>query len=74
MLSASTRLRILTETITSPTLAAQLQALLRKFPAAKWHQYQPVNRDHAHEGARMAFGARDPSRYAKLETGVKPAL
>ncbi|MDB6111501.1 MAG: hypothetical protein JWR69_3251 [Pedosphaera sp.] len=49
-------LRILTETITSPTLAAQLQALLKKFPAAKWHQYQPVNRDNAHDGARMAFG------------------
>jgi MoCo/4Fe-4S cofactor protein with predicted Tat translocation signal len=49
-------LRILTETITSPTLAAQLQALLKRFPGAKWHQYQPVNRDNAHEGARLAFG------------------
>src|SRR4051812_42877929 len=49
-------LRVLTETITSPTLAAQLQALLRKYPGAKWYQYQPVNRDNAHEGARMAFG------------------
>jgi hypothetical protein len=26
-------LRILTETVTSPTLAAQMQALLKKFPA-----------------------------------------
>jgi molybdopterin-containing oxidoreductase family iron-sulfur binding subunit len=49
-------LRILTETITSPTLGTQLEALLKKFPDAKWHQYQPVNQDNAHEGARMAFG------------------
>jgi MoCo/4Fe-4S cofactor protein with predicted Tat translocation signal len=38
-------LRILTETITSPTLAAQLKALLAKYPQARWHQYEPVNRD-----------------------------
>ena len=31
-------LRILTETVTSPTLAAQLRELLARFPAAKWHQ------------------------------------
>ncbi len=38
-------LRILTETVTSPTLAAQLDALLKKYPQAKWHQYEPWNRD-----------------------------
>src|SRR5258708_19382598 len=30
-------LRFLTETITAPTLAAQLKALLTDFPQAKWH-------------------------------------
>src|SRR3954463_13994419 len=30
--------RILSETIASPTLAAQIQDFLRRFPAAKWHQ------------------------------------
>ena len=49
-------LRILTETVTSPTLADQLHSLLAQFPAAKWHQYEPVGRDAAREGARMAFG------------------
>jgi len=48
-------MRFLTETVTSPTLAAQLQQLLEKFPKAKWHQYEPVNLDNVHEGARMAF-------------------
>jgi MoCo/4Fe-4S cofactor protein with predicted Tat translocation signal len=49
-------LRILTETVTSPTLAAQLRQVLREFPAAKWHQYEPAGRDNAREGARLAFG------------------
>ena len=49
-------LRILTETVTSPTMAAQLDSLLRKYPQAKWHQYEPVNRDNARAGAILAFG------------------
>ena len=40
-------LRILTETVTSPTLAAQLDALLKLYPKARWHQYEPWNRDNA---------------------------
>lgn len=49
-------LRFLTETITSPTLAAQMKEILTAFPQAKWHQYEPVNRDNARAGAIMAFG------------------
>src|SRR5205814_3628735 len=49
-------LRFLTETITSPTLAAQLKQILTDFPEAKRHQYEPVNRDNARAGAVMAFG------------------
>ncbi len=49
-------LRVLTETVTSPTLAAQLRSLLAEFPSAKWHQYEPVNRDNVRAGARLAFG------------------
>ncbi len=33
-------LRFLTETVTSPTLGAQLKDLLQRFPNAKWHQYR----------------------------------
>jgi len=54
--SGGAGLRVLTETVTSPTLAAQLQALLATYPAARWHQYEGVHRDHAIEGARLAFG------------------
>jgi len=49
-------LRFLTETITSPTLAAQMKSILTELPEAKWHQYEPVNRDNARAGAIMAFG------------------
>src|SRR6266511_5203463 len=49
-------LHFLTETITSPTLAAQLKGILTEFPQAKWHQYEPVNNDNARAGAVMAFG------------------
>jgi len=48
--------RLLTETITSPTLAYQIRQLLTQFPSAKWHQYEPVNRDNTQAGARLAFG------------------
>ena len=49
-------LRFLTETITSPTLAAQLKGILTEFPQAKWHQYEPANNDNARAGAVIAFG------------------
>jgi MoCo/4Fe-4S cofactor protein with predicted Tat translocation signal len=49
-------LRILTETIVSPTLADQLQKLLAAFPRAKWHQYDGAGRANATEGSRLAFG------------------
>ncbi len=49
-------LRFLTETVTSPTLAAQLKSILTEFPQAKWHQYEPANNDNARAGAVQAFG------------------
>jgi molybdopterin-containing oxidoreductase family iron-sulfur binding subunit len=49
-------LRVLTETVTSPTLAAQLRTLLAAYPEARWHQYDPVSRDAEREGIRRARG------------------
>jgi molybdopterin-containing oxidoreductase family iron-sulfur binding subunit len=51
-----TGLRILTETISSPSLASQIKTLLAEFPSARWHSYEPVNRDNGRAGAQMAFG------------------
>jgi MoCo/4Fe-4S cofactor protein with predicted Tat translocation signal len=49
-------LRILTETVTSPTLGSQIKAFLAQFPQAKWHQYTPVSRFAEREGARLLYG------------------
>ena len=49
--------RILTGTITSPTLAAQIQSILTLYPKAKWHQWEPAVSDGAREGAKLAFGS-----------------
>src|SRR6185312_14480091 len=48
--------RLLTETVTSPSLHAAIRALLGRYPEARWHQWQPVNRDNAYAGARLAYG------------------
>jgi MoCo/4Fe-4S cofactor protein with predicted Tat translocation signal len=56
-------LRLLTGTVTSPTLAAQIATLLEQYPAARWHQYEAVSRDAVRAGARLAFGADLEVRY-----------
>src|SRR5262249_45762279 len=55
--------RILSETITSPTLANQLGQLLKEYPEAKWHQYEPACRDNVKQGAHLAFDQIVETRY-----------
>jgi molybdopterin-containing oxidoreductase family iron-sulfur binding subunit len=59
-------IRILTPTVSSPTLAGQLQSFLKAYPQAKWHVYEPVSRDNVLEGAKLAFGQPVETQY-KLE-------
>ncbi len=49
-------LRILTGTITSPTLAAQLDALFSAYPEARWTEWEPISRANALQGAAIAYG------------------
>ncbi|MCY7375869.1 MAG: TAT-variant-translocated molybdopterin oxidoreductase, partial [Pyrinomonadaceae bacterium] len=49
--------RFLTETVTSPTLIAQMRQILTELPNARWYQYEPVNKDNVIAGAKMAFGS-----------------
>ncbi|HEY1302738.1 MAG TPA: TAT-variant-translocated molybdopterin oxidoreductase [Vicinamibacterales bacterium] len=56
-------LRILTETVASPTLGAQLDELLMRFPKAKWVQWEPFGRHNEREGSRLAFGEYVDARY-----------
>jgi MoCo/4Fe-4S cofactor protein with predicted Tat translocation signal len=63
-------LRLVTETISSPTLADQITKLLAKFPQAKWIQYDAVSRDYAREGARLAFGEYVEPQYRVAQADV----
>ncbi len=49
-------IRFLTESIISPTFGALMKEVRTALPQAKWHQYEPANRDNALAGAKMAFG------------------
>lgn len=49
--------RFLTETVTSPTLQDQFRRLSGEMPNAKWYQYEPVNKDNAIAGAKLALGS-----------------
>jgi molybdopterin-containing oxidoreductase family iron-sulfur binding subunit len=67
-------IRILTPTISSPTLADQLRNFLKIYPQAKWHVYEPVNRDNVLEGAKMAFGQPVETRYDLSKADVIVSL
>jgi len=49
-------LRVLTGTVTSPTFAAQLDALISSYPQARWHRWDAVSRDNIRKGAMLAYG------------------
>ena len=46
----------LSQPTASPTLRGLRDAAADRFPNAKWHTYEPLNRDNAIEGARIALG------------------
>jgi molybdopterin-containing oxidoreductase family iron-sulfur binding subunit len=64
------RLRILTGTVTSPSLAQQIDDILHRFPRARWHVYEPAGRDMARIGARFAFGQEVETVYHFEEAAV----
>jgi molybdopterin-containing oxidoreductase family iron-sulfur binding subunit len=54
--SGGSGLRILAEPSSSPTLAAAKARLVAAYPRAVWVEWDPLSRDGAREGARVAFG------------------
>ncbi|HEX6504807.1 MAG TPA: TAT-variant-translocated molybdopterin oxidoreductase [Terriglobales bacterium] len=56
-------IRVLTQSFSSPALADQMQSFLKLYPSAKWHVYEPVNRDSVYAGAQMAFGQPVETQY-----------
>ncbi len=67
-------IRILTQTISSPTLKDQMHTLLAMYPKAKWHVYEPANRDNALEGAKLAFGEAVETQYRLEDAAVIVSL
>jgi MoCo/4Fe-4S cofactor protein with predicted Tat translocation signal len=49
-------MRLLTGTVASPTLKAQIDDFLKMYPKARWHQYEPINRDSERKGGLIAYG------------------
>ncbi len=56
----------LSDTVTSPTLAAQWKQVQAAYPQAQFVQWEPVNRDSARTAAKAAFGHYVDAQY-KLE-------
>jgi molybdopterin-containing oxidoreductase family iron-sulfur binding subunit len=67
-------IRILSRSFSSPTLADQMQDLIKRFPDAKWHFWEPVNRDNVYAGAQMAFGQPVETVYKLDATDVIVSL
>src|ERR1700692_4292427 len=66
--------RILTQTVTSPTLAGQIRDYIQANPMAKWHVYEPINRDNVGEGAKLALGEPMETRYDLSKADVIVSL
>jgi MoCo/4Fe-4S cofactor protein with predicted Tat translocation signal len=66
--------RVLTETVTSPTLGSQLKSLVAQFPEARWHQYTPVSRHAEREGIRAVYGEYLSAHYKFDQTDVIVSL
>ncbi len=49
-------LRFLSETVLSPSLEMMRGEALKKYPKAKWIEYEPITRENEAAGLRMAFG------------------
>ncbi|HEV2274691.1 MAG TPA: TAT-variant-translocated molybdopterin oxidoreductase [Acidobacteriaceae bacterium] len=67
-------LYILSDTVTSPTLAAQWKAAQQTYPNAKWIQWDPVNRDSAYAASKTAFGDYYDAQYRLAEADVIVSL
>jgi len=63
-------LRILTESVSSPTLAAQIREVLARYPSARWHQWDPASPENAREVARLAFGQYVTPQYRLAQADV----
>ena len=64
--SGGAGLAILTETVTSPSVGAQLSSVRAAYPKARWYQFDPAGPHSARDAARLAFG-RPVNTYYRLD-------
>ena len=64
------QIRFLTQSVSSPTLAGQIKDLQPRYPNARWHQWEPVNRDGVRAGAKLAFGDYVETQYRFSDADV----
>jgi molybdopterin-containing oxidoreductase family iron-sulfur binding subunit len=50
------RVRLLTQTVTSPTLARQIEELRTELPKFGWHSWEAASREASRAGTTLAFG------------------
>src|SRR6266700_2541534 len=67
-------LRFLTGAVSSPTFGWQMKAVQKLFPQSKWHRWDPVHRDNARAGSKMALGAYYDSQYKFAAADVVVSL
>src|SRR5207302_8179543 len=60
----------LSETITSPSLAAQWKQVQAAYPQAKLIQWEPVNQDSSRAASKAAFGSYTDAQYKLEEADV----
>ncbi len=72
--SGGAGLYILSDTVTSPTLAAQWKAAQQSYPNAKWLQWDPINRDSAYSASKTAFGDYYDAQYRLQDADVIVSL
>ncbi|HEY8021556.1 MAG TPA: TAT-variant-translocated molybdopterin oxidoreductase [Thermoanaerobaculia bacterium] len=67
-------IRFLTGTVTSPTLADQMKAILAAYPKARWHRWEAAAPPHAYRASVAAFGAPRETVYDLTQAKVVLAL
>ncbi|HWD41359.1 MAG TPA: TAT-variant-translocated molybdopterin oxidoreductase [Fimbriimonas sp.] len=68
------RIRVLTGTVTSPTLTSLIQGFLAKHPGSRWHAWEPVGQTNAHLGTAMAYSRPLNTAYDFSQAKVIVAL
>src|SRR5262249_5703697 len=66
--------RLLTESVGSPTLGAQIRDVLSRYPDARWHQWDPASGNNVRAGAKLAFGDFVDAQYRFDQADVILAL